>query len=190
VSTAIVFTVNDAVVAPAAMASFAGTVVLGSLDVMSTTAPPTGAGGESTKVAVDAFPPSTAEGFKVRLAIPAEGVIVRVADLEVLPREADITAEPLTVLDVVETENLTEDCPLGTRTEVGTEASVLLLARASTTPPFGATPLSPTTLEELFPLTTVAGLRLIETKVAGVIVRVADWEALPLPAVIVTSVGI
>jgi len=134
-------------------------------------------------------PPTTEVGDSVRLArLSVEGVITRVDDFETLPSEAVMIAELLTEMETVEIVNFADVCPAGTVTDAGRVASTLLLVKATTTPPWPAPPLKPTTPDELFPLTTVAGLRLIETNAAGVIVSVADWDALPLPAVIVTAV--
>ena len=67
VETAVVDTVNVALVAEAAIVTDAGTVVLGSPEVSDTTSPPVGAGPLIVTVPVEEFPPWTAVGARVKL---------------------------------------------------------------------------------------------------------------------------
>ena len=66
------------------------------------------------------------------------------------------------------------EAPAGTVTLVGTVAAeVLLLVKLTATPPVGAAPLSVTVPVDVPPPVTVAGLRLTDDKVGGLMVRVA-----------------
>ena len=62
VATAVVLTVNVAVVAPARTVTLAGTVAAASLLERLTSAPPVGAAAVSVTVPVDEFPPVTVAG--------------------------------------------------------------------------------------------------------------------------------
>jgi hypothetical protein len=76
--TAVVLTVNVAVVAPAATVTLAGTVAAAlSLD-SATTAPPEGAELPSVTVPVEELPPLTVVGFRARIE-SAGGLMVSVA---------------------------------------------------------------------------------------------------------------
>ena len=78
----------------------------------------------------------------------------------------------------------TDFCPKGTETDDGAVAAALLLERETDSPPAPAGPLRVTVPVELPPLLTVLGLKLSETSAAGVIARVAFWEAVLSVAVI------
>ena len=65
VVTALVFTVNVALLAPAATVTVAGTVAVDVLLERETTAPPMGAGPLSVTVPVEGDPPVTLAGFSV-----------------------------------------------------------------------------------------------------------------------------
>jgi hypothetical protein len=80
-ATALVVTVNVAVVAPAATVTDAGTwATAGLLDVNATTAPPVGAGLSKVTVPVEETPPSTDVGFTLTALSAATGAVtVRVA---------------------------------------------------------------------------------------------------------------
>jgi hypothetical protein len=67
-TTALVVTTNEAVVAPDATVTLAGTCAAVLLLVRATTAPPAGAGPVRTTVPVEGFPPITAVGFRLREA--------------------------------------------------------------------------------------------------------------------------
>ncbi len=77
-ATAVVVTVNVAVVAPAATVTLAGTVADALLDASVTTRPPAGAADDNVTVPVLDAPPATDVGFNVtELSVAA--VIVRLA---------------------------------------------------------------------------------------------------------------
>jgi len=65
VLTACVVTVTDAFVAPAGIATVAGTLASGTDVLRSTTTPPAGAGASMVIVAMDDFPPATDVGKSV-----------------------------------------------------------------------------------------------------------------------------
>lgn len=74
---------------------------------------------------------------------------------------------------VVETGNVPLVWPEATVTEEGTVADVLPLERLTTVPPDAAGPSRVTVPVELFPPTTVDGLRLTPTTDTGFTVRIA-----------------
>ena len=75
--TALVATVNAALVAPAAIVTLAGTLAAVVLLLESATcAPPTGAGPLSVTVPVDEFPPTTLVGFSVSVESETEAVLL------------------------------------------------------------------------------------------------------------------
>ena len=65
--TALVVTVNDAFVAPAATVTLAGVLADALLSEIVTTAPPDGAGPVSVTVPCDEAPPRTLVGFKLKV---------------------------------------------------------------------------------------------------------------------------
>jgi hypothetical protein len=82
VVTALVFTVNVALLAPAATVTVAGTVAVDVLLERETTAPPMGAGPLSVTVPVEGDPPVTLAGFSVsEERVRAGGSTVREAVL-------------------------------------------------------------------------------------------------------------
>jgi len=73
--TALVVTVNAALVAPAAIVTLAGTLATVVLLLESATcAPPAGAGPLSVTIPVDEFPPTTIVGFSVSVESETEAV--------------------------------------------------------------------------------------------------------------------
>jgi hypothetical protein len=83
-ATAVVLTVNEALVPPCGTVTEAGTVAAALLLLKLTTAPPAGACPPSVTVAVDGLPPVTVAGLTLR--VPAVGgVTVRVAGSVVPP---------------------------------------------------------------------------------------------------------
>ena len=83
-ATGLVFTVNVAVVAFAAMVTLAGTAATDvSLLMSATAAPPDGAGPPSVTVPVDALPPVTDVGFRLTV-LTTGGVTVSAAVCVVL----------------------------------------------------------------------------------------------------------
>ena len=79
--TALVVTVNVALVLPAATVTLDGTAATAGLPLESdTTVPPAGAAAVSVTVPVDGLPPTTVPGLRVRVAAWSGGVTVRVAE--------------------------------------------------------------------------------------------------------------
>jgi hypothetical protein len=119
------------------------------------------------------LPPTTELGVLVT-EDNAAGLTVRVA-VALTPRVAVIIDVVGDGTPKVVTVNVREVLPAGTVTLAGTvAAAVLLLERVTTAPPVGAALLRVTVPLELFPPTTVVGLRETEdTVTAGVTVRVA-----------------
>src|SRR6267154_5508234 len=169
--TALVATVNVAVVAPAATVTLAGvlaTVVL--LLESVTVAPPDGAAAVKVTVPVDEFPPVTLVGFKL-----SEERVGRGGGTGVTVSEADLVTplyvpEMVTVVDaataLVLTVNVALVAPATTVTLDGTlAAAVLLLESVTTVPPDGAAPLSVTVPVEEFPPVTLVGFSETEERV-------------------------
>jgi hypothetical protein len=138
-----------------------------------TTAPAGGAAPFSVTVPVALLPPTTELGVLVT-EDNAAGLTVSVA-VALTPRVAVIIDVVRDGTPKVVTVNVREVLPARTVTLAGTvAAAVLLLERVTTAPPVGAALLRVTVPLELFPPTTVVGLRETEdTVTAGVTVRVA-----------------
>src|SRR3989442_8311499 len=143
-ATALVVTVNGALVAPAGTVTLAGTIGAAVLSLDSVPcAPPAGAGPSRVAVPVELLPPVTVVGFT-----PSEerrtgcGFTVRVA-VRVTPL---YKAEMVTGVDaatvLVVTVNVVLVAPAGTVTLPGTVAAVLLLDRVTYAPPAGPRPAS------------------------------------------------
>jgi hypothetical protein len=82
VPTAVVFTLNVAVVAPPATVTLAGTVAAGLLLDSATMTPPDSAGTFSVTVPVEDLPPSTVAGFKDTVESAGVGTVtINVADV-------------------------------------------------------------------------------------------------------------
>jgi len=106
VFTVLLVTVAFALVAPAGMVTFAGTVAAAVLLLeRATTAPPEGAGAVRVTVACEVAPPVTDVGLRVieeSEAAPPSLVTVRLADFDELPTSALIvTTTSLVTVDVV-----------------------------------------------------------------------------------------
>ena len=104
-ATAVVVTVNVAVVEPAATVTFAGTDAAALLDVSVTTKPPAGAAADRVTVPVLETPPATDVGFNVNDVSDA-AVIVRLAVCEAPDNVAVIVAAAFAATAVVVTENV------------------------------------------------------------------------------------
>jgi hypothetical protein len=176
--TALVVTVNAAVVAPVVTVVLASTCAAAVLLLESvTTAPPAGALPLSVTIPADEPPPCTLVGFSVT-EVKVGGFTINVAVCAV-PYVPVIVAdvEPDTALVV--TVNTAIVAPASTGTLVGTWADVLLLDSVTVAPPAEAGPLSVTVPVELFPPITVVGLSVREDRVVatGLIVRVTVTTA-------------
>jgi hypothetical protein len=104
-ATAVVVTVNVAVVAPAATVTLAGTVADALLDASVTTKPPAGAAADNVTVPVLDAPPATVVGFNVTDVSDA-AVIVRLAVCEAPDNVAVIVADAFAATAVVVTVNV------------------------------------------------------------------------------------
>ena len=166
--TALVFTVNVALVAPAATVTLAGTVAADALLERETTAPPLGAAPLSVTVPVDDVPPLTVAGLTATedsTAAVAGFTVSRVV-LVVPPYEAVMVTGVAAVTALVVIVNVALLVPAATVTLAGTVAADTLLERSTTTPPLGAAPLSVTVPVDDAPPLTVVGLSPIEYRVA------------------------
>src|SRR5258705_3662564 len=144
--TCAVLTVNVVLVCPAGTTTLNGTVASTVLLLASdTTAFPFGAADCSVTVAVEETPPVTVLGFSVTEETAVETTRNSVV-LTVVPPEEAVTITPVVcVTGWVWAVKLTVVCPAGTVTLAGTVTSdVFPLESATTTPPLGAGPPSPT----------------------------------------------
>src|SRR6266478_3322047 len=168
--TALVLTVNVALLAPAATVTLAGTVAVDVLLERETAAPPLGAGPLSVTVPVEGDPPVTLVGFSVSEervgracgSTVSEAVLVTPAyDAEMVTGVDAVTALVLTV-------NVALLAPAATVTLAGTVAVDVLLERETAMPPLGAGPLSVTVpVEVCAPPVTLAGFSVSEERVGG-----------------------
>ena len=154
--TGVVFTVNVAVLEPAATVTVAGTVAVVRLELRLTTAPPEAALAFRVTVPVEVVPPVTAVGFSETLAT-AIGLMVRVAFTEPDPVLALMVAVVEEATVDVETVNVAVLDPAGTVTEPGTVADGLVEIKLMTAPPVPALAVSVTVPVEVAPPTTVVG---------------------------------
>jgi hypothetical protein len=162
--TALVVTVNIALVAPAATVTLAGTVAADALLERATTAPPLGAAPLSVTVPVDGDPPFTVAGFSATedSATAVAGSTVSNVVLVVPLYEAEMVTGVAAVTALVVTVNVVLVAPAATVTLAGTVAADALLERATTAPPLGAAPLSVTVPVDDAPPLTLVGLSSIE----------------------------
>jgi len=171
VVTALVLTVNVALLAPAATVTLAGTVAVDVLLERETVAPPAGAGPLSVTVPVEGDPPVTLVGFSVSKervgracgSTVSEAVLVTPAyDAEMVTGVDAVTALVLTV-------NVALLAPAATVTLAGTVAvDMLLLERETAAPPVSAGPLSVTVpVEVCTPPVTLVGFSVSEERVGG-----------------------
>ena len=156
--TAIVFTVNVAVEEPPAIVTVAGTVAFELLDERFTIMPPAGAGKDKATVPVVEDPPVTEAGESDTLETVPGAEIVNVPDAVLVSRVAEIDADMVVVTEVVETVNVAEVAPEGTKTVSGTIAFVELDDRVTRRPVAGAAAAKVTVPVEGFPPSTVPGL--------------------------------
>ena len=118
-----VVTANVADVAPDAIVTVAGTIALAVLELRLIVTPSAGAAVLMVTVPVEPLPPSTESGEIERLVSAIGGVIVNVADFELVPDVAVITASTFAAtLTVVIAKNPVVD-PAGIVNDEGTVAS-------------------------------------------------------------------
>jgi len=192
--TALVVTVNVALVAPAATVTLAGTAAADELLERATTAPPLGAAPLSATVPVDCAPPFTVVGLRVTedSATAPAGLTVSKVVTVVPPYEAEMVTGVAAVTALVVTVNVALVAPAAIVTLAGTAAADALLERVTTAPPLGAAPLSVTVPVDGAPPFTVAGLSATEdsaTAVAGFTVSEAVFVVPPYEAEMVTGVA-
>src|SRR3979490_1202253 len=152
-ATALVFTGNVALVAPAGTATLEGTLTAPLLQESESCAPPAGAGPLNVTAPVeDCAPPITLVGFSVSEETTGSGggVTVSVADLVRPPEAAEMGAGVAAVTTVLLTVKFAVVAPAGTATLEGTLAAPLLLESATCAPPAGAGPLNVTAPVEDF----------------------------------------
>src|SRR5437870_2294338 len=162
VVTALVLTVNVALLAPAATVTLAGTVAVDVLLLVRVTAaPPAGAGPLSVTVPVeDCAPPVTVVGFSVSVesvgracgaTVGGAGVVTGAEDAEVVTGVDVVTALLVTV-------NVALLAPAATVTLESTLAATLSLESNTCAPPASAGPLSVTVpVEDCTPPVTLVG---------------------------------
>ena len=109
------------------------------------------------------------------------------ADFVIAPRVATRYAVADEDTAEVDTVNVADVAPAETVTDTGIVALGLAVERPTTTPPAPACPLSVTVPVEETPPGTVVGLRLTDTSVGGVTVRVVVFETVPFLAVRVAA---
>src|SRR5437879_5981840 len=167
--TALVLTVNVALLAPAATVTLAGTVAVDVLLERETAMPPLGAGGPlSVTVPVEVCaPPVTLVGFSVSEervgracgSTVSEAVLVTPAyDAEIVTGVDAVTALVLTV-------NVALLAPAAIVTLAGTLAAPLSLESSTCAPPVSAGPLSVTVPVEGDPPVTLVGFSVSEERV-------------------------
>ena len=170
-ATALVLTVNVALLAPAATVTLAGTLAAVVLLLESVTvAPPAGAAPLKVTVPVEEFPPVTLVGFSESEERVGGGggaaVTVSEADLLAPLNVAEMETVVDTATALVLTVNVALVAPAATVTLDGTLATVVLLLESVTTaPPDGAAPLSVTVPVEEFPPGTLVGFTETEERV-------------------------
>jgi hypothetical protein len=168
--TALVVTVNVALVAPPATVTLAGTVAADTLLDRETIAPPLGAAPLSVTVPVDGDPPFTAAGLSATedSATAVAGFTVSKVVLVVPPYVAEMVSGVATVTALVVTVNVALVAPPATVTLAGTVAADALLERDTIAPPLGAAPLSVTVPIDDVPPLTLVGLRVTEDSATAV----------------------
>jgi hypothetical protein len=177
IKTTEVFTVNDALLAPAGTNTLLGTLAAPLLLERMTSTPPAGAGALNVTVPLeDSKPPTTLVGFSVsEVSVGAgggTGCTVSAAVLLTPPYAPEMVTAVDAATPLVLTVNVALVAPAATVTLAGTwAAAVLLLESATCAPPVGAGPLRVTVPVEEFPPTTLVGFNVSEER---------ETEAAPL----------
>ena len=138
-------------------------------------------------IPVEDVPPVTEVGDTVSVA-SVGGVMVSVAVCFTEPTVAVTTADVVVETAEVETVNVAVFCPDGTTTFAGTIAAELLELKVTVVPLEGASPVRVTVPVEVVPPETEVGERDRFAKSGGVIVKLAEADADPDPAVITATV--
>jgi hypothetical protein len=175
--TAVVFTINVALVAPAATVTLAGTVAAAALLVRPTTAPLLGAGPLRVTVPVEEEPPVTLLGLSVieeRVGDAPAGVTVSVTVFADVPKVAVMITGVEEFTAVVFTKNGWLVVPGATVTVEGTVAADMLLETDTFAPAYGAGPLRVTVPVEGEPPVMLLG-------VTDRLVSVGEPDPPPLP---------
>ena len=155
--------------APAGTVTFAGTIALAGLLLVSVTTAGLDVTLLSAMVPTELDPPTTVFGFSVKAesAAGAGGLTVSVADLftpayvaVMLPTVVEVTIEVFTT-------KFADDALAGTLTEFGTDAAGLAFVKLTTAPLAGAPPVRVTVPVADSPPVTLAGFMLTELKAAG-----------------------
>jgi hypothetical protein len=185
--TFVVVTLNVAEVFPPRTVTGPETIAEPLLLVIWIVIPSAGAAEPSFTVPVEVLPPTRLAGSSVNDSSTG-GSIIKLA-LWVDPlKVAMILAVVTAATAIVVMSKFTVDFPAGTVTEASTDAAELELLRFTTAPPTGASPTSVIVpIAFVRPVTSV-GLTVTDPRLVAVTVRVADWEAESLTAVIVTGV--
>ncbi len=181
--TAVVVTVNVALVAPAFTVTPEGGLATGGLLLERLmNVPPFGAGPLSVTVPVDGVPPETIVGFKPT-DVTESGLSVNVADcVPLYVAEMEIVVWLLT--DVVVIVKAPVVAPAKIETFAGTAARLgLLLDSVTSAPPLGATPPRVTVPVEDAPPVVVAGFSDTDARVSGLTDKVADCVPLYVPCI-------
>jgi len=108
---------------------------------------------------------------------------VIVGEVRVTPSVPETVPVVIAVTGTVEMVNVAEAAPAGIVMLAGTDSAGLESVSVTTAPPAGAAPFKVAVPVTGFPPTTVAGLRLMEERVAGFTLRFADLVLRPSVAV-------
>lgn len=176
--TPVVETVNVAVVAPAATVTDVGGVAFEMFEPRETIRPLGPATLLNVTVPVEDAPPITAVGDNETLARDA-GLIVRVADPELVPWVAVIVAATELETATVLIAKFAEVAPAGTVTVDCKVALVLFDERLIPTPPVAAGPVKVTVPTDFMPPVTDGGATETLRIVGGAMVSTADLDTLP-----------
>jgi len=173
---------NVALVAPAGIDKPDGTPTDGKVLIRVTETPSLGAGPLSVTVPTVLAPPATVEGL---IVIPLRVMVLtlRVADTVPPGAVAVILAGVECVTTFVLIMKLPVVDPAPITTDLGTDATVLLLARVTFNPAEGAGPERVKVPRLFAPPPTVLGFKLSELKIDALIVRLAETDAVPTLAV-------